>query len=314
MNFSILHGFGAFALLSLPANPAFAQMDLLAPGGPCQLEIFGDSNIEWRGLYGRGYDVTEKQQDFMPLSLSIRHQGAPCDYFIVATPSSSAGENALTNGGEKLYWDLLRDTSGATVVSSNFQGTLDTQLSGMARGGASIQPITLFFTILPSQFVRGGFYSGQLIIRLFRSNGNSAELVSEMPVSLVADVLAILEVRSDNFPTGLRETSIDLGDLNLASRRRIDFDLVSNAAVGIGFTSRNRGKLAHQFGAPGVPYSLWLNGAEVPLDTPSRERLDMIGAGGNRGASIEIDVPASQTSRAAGHYTDALTITFTADP
>lgn len=298
-----------------PIDMALAQMDMLAPpAGSCQLELSGDTSIEWRGLYGRGYEVTSHEQNFEPVSLEVRHSGAACDYYIVATPMSPRGENVLTNAGEKLYWDLLQDTNGPTLVSRDFLGSLANQLGGRFGPVTAAQPITLFFTILPGQFVRGGNYSGRILLRLFTTGDEGPELVAEQPIALIATVASILEIRSDEFAGGQRELTLDLGNLSTAPQRSIDFDLRSNASIGVSFASLNRGLLAHQFNAPGVPYDVRMNGFEIPLDYPRSQPLDLMAPGGSQSATIEIIVPPATDMLAAGHYTDALTITFTGDP
>ena len=303
----------AALMSSLAATPALAQMDLLQADGPCQMELSGDSSVEWRGLYGRGYEVTSDQQDFETVSVAIRHQGEGCEFFLVAMPSGAGGKNVLTGSGDNLVWDLFRETNGISLVSGAFFGTQDTQLRGQFGPGPAAQALTLFFTIPPSQFVRGGYYDGQVILRLFRDSLIGPELVSELPIALIAPVPTLLEVRSDTFAGGSQEITIDLGVLDKTVRRSVGFELVSNAAIGVTFNSRNNGVLAHQFGAAGIPYSVSLNGNDVPLAGITQQRLTMAGKSGT-GANVEIVVPESQTVRGAGRYTDSLTVTFVADP
>lgn len=314
MNALIKPSLAALAVLLVTFNSeARAQMDVLSATGPCHLELIGDGSIEWRGLYSRGYEVTGYESDFETISVTIRHEGKGCDFMLVATPNSG-GENVLIGAGDRLYWDILSQPSGPSIVSSDFFGNQDRQLLGRFGPGRGAQPITLFFTIPPGQFVRGGQYSGQALLRLFRVVDGAPELVSELPLALIAPVPSILQVRSDDFPGGVREARIDLGDLSRPSRRSVNFDLISNATIGVSFVSKNNGVLKHQFDAPGVPYDLRFNGSELSLVGTARQRLDMAAPDGSRAAQIEISVPPQQYALAAGRYTDSLTITFTADP
>lgn len=105
----------------------------------------------------------------------------------------------------------------------------------------------------------------------------------------------------------------DFGDLNTPSAKAISFDIVSNTAVAVNFMSTVGGVLAHQFGGPGVPYELRMNGAAMPLVGPARGRLDMAAPDGSRAVVVDIAVPPSGSPLAAGHYSDTLTITFTAE-
>ena len=282
--------------------------------GPCELELTGDTSIEWRGLYGRGYEVTGQQQDFETLGITVRHQGAACEYFIIATPNSGGADNVLLGAGDQLYWDLLSQTSGPSIVTRDFFGSADTRLRGAFGPGVGGQSIMLFFTIPPSQFVRGGYYDGQLLLRLFRDDGGSPELVSELPVALIAPVASILQVRSAEFGPGVRETTIDLGDLTVPSTQSLNFEVISNATVGVTFVSRNNGFLAHEFSAPGVPYDLRLNGTQLSLDGSAQQRLDLATPGARSVAEVEIAVRPVPDGLAAGRYADSLTITFVADP
>ena len=295
------------------ASDAQGQMDALSGTGPCQLELIGDGSVEWRGLYGRGYEVTGYESDFETISVTVRHEGDGCDFILIATPNSG-GENVLIGAGDRLYWDILSRPSGPSIVSNDFFGNQDRQLLGRFGPGGGAQPLTLFFTIPPGQFVRGGQYNGQALLRLFRVADDAPELVSELPIALIAPVSSILQVRSDDFPVGTQEVRIDLGDLSLPSRRSIDFDLISNATIEVSFVSKNNGVLKHQFDAPGVPYDLRLNGAELSLTGTGRQLLDMAAPDGSREAWIEIFVPPQSSAIAAGRYTDSITVTFTADP
>jgi hypothetical protein len=294
----------------LGPEAALAQPE---PAEPCRLELTGATTVEWRGLHGRGYDVASPEQEFETLPVAVRHEGGPCEYFVAATPLSSGGDSVLTGAGDRLSWDLRSTPNGPSLVSRDFLGSLSGQLTERFETGAGAQPLSLFFTIPPGQFVRGGHYHGEFVLRLFRWDGGAPELMSELPVSAIAPVPSILQVRSDDFPGGTREISIDLGDLHNPSARAIGFDIVSNSAVAVNFASAAGGVLAHQFGGPGVPYRLRLNGVAVPLAGPARERLDLAAPDGSRAAVVEISVPATAGSLPAGRYSDTLTMTFIAE-
>lgn len=301
------------ALLSFAtASPGDAQ-EQDEPAEPCRLELTGATSIEWRGLYGRGYEVTGQEQEFEALPVSVRHEGSACEYFVTAAPLSSGANSVLTGAGDRLSWDLRSTPNGPSLVSRDFLGSLSTQLAGRFEGEVGAHPLSLFFTIPPGQFVRGGHYHGEFVLRLFRRDDGGPELVSELPISAIAAVPSILQVRSDDFPGRSREISVDFGDLNTPSNKAISFDIVSNTMVTVNFASAARGVLAHQFGGPGVPYELRLNGTPLSLDMPVRERLDMAAPDGSRAAVVEIAVPSSRNQLSAGRYSDTLTMTFTAE-
>ena len=167
------------------ASPAAAQ-EPAEPSEPCRLELSGDTAIEWRGLYGRGYEVTGQEQDFEALPVTVRHEGAACDYIVVATPLSSGADGVLTGAGDRLSWDLLSTPNGPSLLSRDFLGSLATQIAGRFEAEMGAQPLSLFVTIPPGQFVRGGHYEGSASISAIstpRRPNRSASTSSATPRS-----------------------------------------------------------------------------------------------------------------------------------
>ena len=271
----------------------------------------GRASLDWAGAVERPCETTainmERDTD------GWTDRGAACEYFLVATPLSSGADSVLTGAGDRLSWDLTGAPNGPSLLSRDFLGSLATQIAGRFEAETGAQQLSLFVTIPPGQFVRGGHYQGEFVLRLFRRDDGGPELVSELPVAIIATVPAILQVRSDDFPGASREASVDFGDLNTPSTKSISFDIVSNTTVAVSFVSAARGILAHEFGGAGVPYELRMNGAAMSLAAPARERLDMASPDGSRAAVVEIAVPPAGSRRAAGRYLDTLTITFTAE-
>ena len=65
---------GAFLLLH--STPSLAQDEVTLSEEPCTLKLTVDNSVDWRGLYGRGYEVFEDGESFETVTISVRHQGA----------------------------------------------------------------------------------------------------------------------------------------------------------------------------------------------------------------------------------------------
>jgi hypothetical protein len=302
------------AILLFQSTAGFAQDEMMLADDPCALELTVENSVDWRGLYGRGYEVFDDGESFENVTISVRHQGAACRFFLTAAPVSGGGVNALSGPGDPLYYDILKTSSGPSFLSTDFQGTETSRIDGQFREGVGVQGATLLVSIPSNQIVRGGIYSGQVMVRLFRSDDGIQDLVAESPLVILAPVASVLKIRSDDFPQGIRETSIDLGDLSRATRTAVDFNIMSNADVAVTFQSANGGKLAHQAGAPGIGYNLSFKGENIDLSAAaSSSRLNYASSRMERVVPLEIMVPAPIGLPAAGQYTDALTVTFTAE-
>tara|TARA_R110000787_G_scaffold3020_10_gene12181 strand:+ start:25808 stop:26761 length:954 start_codon:yes stop_codon:yes gene_type:complete len=303
---------GVFLLFH--STSGLAQNDGALSDEPCALELTVDNSVDWRGLYGRGYEVFSEEESFETVTISVRHQGAACQFVLTASPLSSGGVNALSGPGDPLYYDVLKTTSGPSFLSTDFQGTATSRIEGKFGTGNSAQGATLYVSIPSNQIVRGGTYSGQVMVRLFRADSGIQDLVAEAPLAILAPVASVLKIRSDDFPQGIRETSIDLGDLSRATRAAVDFNIMSNADVAVTFQSANRGKLAHEAGAPGISYNLAFKGENIDLSTSaSSSRLNYAHGRMERAVPLEIVVPQPSGLPAAGQYNDTLTVTFTAE-
>lgn len=300
--------------LGMASTPGLAQNDNLGSTGPCSLELTADNSVDWRGTFGRGYEVFEDTESFETVNVAVRHSGEACQFYLTATASSGGGQNALLGSGDSLFYDLLKTTSGPSFLSEDYFGTQTSRIDGQFGNGRGTQGATLYVSLPANQFVRGGKYSGQALIRLFRVSDGGPELVAETPIVIVAPVASVLKVRSDQFPQGSRESSIDLGDLSTEARRSFDFNIKSNAEVAVTFQSANQGQLSHQFGAPGIKYQLAFRGENIDLTASSASsRISPALSREEFQIPVEITVPTPRGMPAAGQYSDRLTVTFTAE-
>lgn len=297
------------AAASLQAAPALAEA--LPSDSECRLEMEVDSAVTWHGPFGRGYEVFDAEESIEVAAVSVRHEGAPCRYFLTAAPSEG-DENVLHGPAGALRFDILQQPSGPSLLSPDYAGSQFSRLPGQFGAGLGAQEVMLYVMIPPGQFVAGGTYSGQSILRLFRDDPAGPELADQAPVGVVAPVAAILEVDSPDAGAGSRAVNLDLGDLTVGIDRTLDFVVRSNAPVAARFDSANGGMLAHHAGAPGIAYRLSVGSAAVDLkNTLATYPLGTPGAG-DLPVPVRITIPA-QANAAAGDYHDTLTVVFTVD-
>jgi len=295
------------AAAGIATSPLFAQK---AAGGPeCLLELSVDNNVDWRGQLGRGYEVFSGEESYEVVSIVVRHQGQACDYFLTGMPQEGGNQNLLIGPYGALAYDLLRQPSGPSLLSPDYAGNELTRLYGRFPDGAGVQQYVLYVAIPPEQNVGGGIYSDQVQLRVFADRFGSPELMDQASFAITAPVADTLEVDSIDAGPGANTLKIDLGNLAPGVVRVLDFSLRSNAPIRIDATSQNGGLLAHQAGAPGIPYSLVVGGNRTDLsgDYPKQS---ITGDFSNRSnVSFRIEVEPSPGA-AAGTYSDILTITF----
>ncbi len=302
-----------FAILSLALLPSglLAQEDMLlsAAEGECELSIAGESNVEWDGPYGRGYDVFDETVAYETIETVVQHTGGPCRFVLTATPVSSGGRAVLANGTAQLEYDVLRETTGPSVLSGSLEGTPSTRIGGTFGSGESLATALLSVYIQPLQFVESGTFDGQFILRLYRENGASLELEDEKPVTIIAPVAARLRIDAPDFANGSTTALIDLGELSDGARKDVAFDIRSNSRVNVALSSSNRGELAHEAAQISIPYRVSGGGQLADLSGTTRTRIGSSLAG--RAFAVEIDVPPG--SYLAGQYSDVLTVIFTTE-
>lgn len=297
------------AACALSASPAMAED--LPFDAPCRLEMEVDGVISWHGPFGRGYEVFAPDETIEVATVSIRHDGGPCRYFLTAAPSEGS-DNVLRGPEDSLRFDVLHQPSGPSLLSPDYSGSQFSRLPGQFGAGMGAHDLMLYVTIPPGQFVAGGTYSGQALLRLFRDDPAGPELADQVPIGVVAPVAAVLEVDSTDAGTGSNAMSVDLGDLSAGADRTLDFTVRSNAPVFARFESANRGMLAHQAGAPGIAYRLSVGG--VPVDLQNALAAYQLGRPGSNHlpVPVRITVPPHE-SAAAGNYEDTLTVVFVVD-
>ena len=306
----------ATALALLPPVSAHASANASEagkPGAGCKLDLRIQSNIHWRGAYGRGYEVFSSEEAVEPVALTVRHEGRPCRFALVAMPQASGATPVLRGPVSALRYDVTRDPRGQTLLSSDYFGTAATQILGEFGPGEGNQSFTVHMALPPGQIVPAGLYTGGVIVRLFELDATMLKLRDEGPLSMSVPVMPALEVNLAGSAPGARQTSVDLGDLSNGVERSIGFTLRSNADVRVDLRSANHGTLAHEKGAPGIPYSASINGAAINLRARATNWIRWDGNGHFRDLSLDIQIPALPRTTAAGRYKDTIHVTFTAE-
>ncbi len=299
-----------FASVAIYAAPASAQ-DFIEPE-TCDLSITADSAIDWRGLYGRGYEVFEPSEDFEVIMIEIRHIGPACEFFITAADLGGSVRPSLNGSGGQLAYDLRRQPSGPSILSPDFMGDQISRLSGRFGAGPGTTVVELYLTIPPGQTIQGGLYNGQPVLRVFRDDPTGPDLLDEVVVDVTVPVPSVLSVDIADAAPGLRSMDVDLGNLGRDVNKTVIFDVRSNAAITASVSSQNNGTLAHFAGGPGIPYTLSLGNNEMNLQN-SAQILRLRDTGSlYQPLALDISVNGNPNA-AAGQYSDSLTITFVVD-
>lgn len=306
---------GQFSTLFVLAQPGFAQNDSLMPvEGPCEMRLTVDNSVDWRGAYGRGYDVFDNEPSFEVLNLNVEQTGQPCEFFLTASPIAPSNAPELQGPDGRLAYDVLQNTNGPSFLSQDFTGTEVSRLEGRFAGGRGAHGAALYLAIPTGQFVRGGTYQGQVMVRLFRRGPNGPELVAEAPFAILAEVPPVLKVRFDGEGEEMRGAQVDLGDISAPQLQRLGFQVAANTDVHVTFASDNNGKLMHNIARHGVPYNLIFQGKPIDLTGPNnRTHIDNVFGQDARYTELAIDVQKADRVPLAGEYSDRLTITFTAE-
>lgn len=288
-----------------------SAQDFIEPQA-CELEITADSAIDWRGLYGRGYEVFEPGEYSEVVMVEIRHMGPPCEFFLTAASIGGGTRPALMGPSDMLYYDLRREPSGPSIFSPDFLGDQFSRISGQFGAGFQSQSALLYLTIPAGQAVRGGAYAGQPILRVFRDDMDGPDLLDEVTVDVSVPVPAVLSVELADAGPGVRAMDIDLGDLGKSVERTVFFEVRSNAQIVASVSSQNRGTLAHFAGAPGIPYRLMLADKEVDLDNPATTVSLNNTQALYQPVPLNIQIDGNENA-AAGSYSDSVTVTFMVD-
>lgn len=276
---------------------------------PCRLELATTGSVEWRGLYGRGYDVLEPAESFEPVNVIVRHTGAACRFFLTA--SAGPGGQQLIGPAGRLTYDILNEPQGRSVLTADYLGTETSRIYGEFGEGAAEEGKALYVAIPADQFVSGGRYHSTALLRAFRMGANGPELAGEAPIAVNTFVPSVAKVNLASLPDGVRETMIDFGDLTVPQTQTFKLQIRTNAEISLSLQSSHGGKLVHDSGFAKVPYMVRMRGQ--PINMASRLRFGRAETMASRQLDLPIDLTIAGTSGRlpAGHYSDILLVTIT---
>lgn len=280
--------------------------------GPCRIEIAQGASVQWRGIRGRGYEIYDRARTFEIFEIPLRHTGAACRFHVTLSPQGGSATLTGGAGGDPLQYDVVSTPDGRSLLSQSYAGNETSILSGEMNAGTWETTLQLYLAIPPGQLVRAGEYRGGAMIRLFQSsNGGLATPVSEAIVSFYAAVPAQVRARLDG-QSGGASLSMNFGDLRQSPVRSVELELSSNAQVGVSLSSVNNGRLMHESGRVGVPYSVTLSNTPLPLSGTTRLPMATGRSGQEIAIPLTVAVGPVTGTLVAGRYNDTLTVTITA--
>lgn len=224
-------------------------------------------------------------------------QSLDCDLESVVLAQTTPQPLAFVGDGDLLNTQQVRDPMIA-YRQQNFelsQSALRALESGAPLHFGLVEPNT-------NQFVPPGRYVLPFTVAVNGAAVTSTELVIEV----IPRVLA--------FGKSRKVTTLDFGELETGETRKSNVMVKTNAQLRVHAVSDNGGELKHETlpGAPGVPYTAYLDGELLNLNSgASQEVEDGPGNGVPHISRLlvrigEVDVPW------AGVYKDVLTLHFTA--
>lgn len=303
---------GAATLISASA-PAYADEEARGSREGCNLALRVQSNLYWRGMHGRGYQVFDHENVIEPVALTVSHTGKPCRFAIVAMPQTSSTVPVLQGRRSDMQYDVRSAPQGQTMLSLDYFPPPANQITGAFGPGEDRQTFSVFVSVPVGQILPAGTYTGGAIIRLFEIEDEGPQFRDQDLLSVIVPVAPSLQVGLANAAPGTRHAAVDLGELTQGAERSVDFTLRSNSDVKIRISSLNRGLLAHDGKASGIRYWAILDGTQIDLRSPAVTRIKWDNAGHFRNVGLDIRVPAVPRGTAAGSYRDTITLNFTAE-
>ncbi|MEQ1754253.1 MAG: hypothetical protein ABL973_08965 [Micropepsaceae bacterium] len=216
---------------------------------------------------------------------------------------------SFKNGSNELRYTL--EWPGGAVFSNN----ITSPIGSISVSGGKTKSVTLRVRVGAGLIAPASTYADILTFRLFRvSSGPNVAIGTDRTASAAGVVEPRAQVNiagaSGAFGAPFALDRLDFGTLTLGAVRSAIVQVRATAPVSINVTSANLGKLKHVTlkTDPGVPYSLQIDGASVPLGSS--------GAAITRSPPITLDgvnYPMSVqvgdvVGRPSGNYQDTLTV------
>lgn len=263
----------------------------------------------------------------LTISRPIRTNASNCAYayyFFSKGNANSYNRRAFNTFGESLNYNLYSGTSQFGILKDafDFQNANEYIRTYLQRPDENFQ--SQFYFYLPgsnnSSMVRGGSYSDQININVYRSGMNSAyayyEFTRILPITIFVPKSVNISLVDTGSPIDLNSTfkNLDFGNLETNESKSFDLMVASNAGFRISLSSLNNGKLKNNLNANyTINYSLTLNGNVVNLSNSSSSPITVAtgsGVTGNNGVRLPFNVKIGTVDEGQwGDYQDYITIT-----
>ncbi len=245
-------------------------------------------------------------------------------FFFSKGNANSYTRKAFNSLGEGLNYNLYQGTSQFGILKDayDFQNANEYLKTYLQRPNENFQ--SQFYFYLPatsnSTMVRGGSYSDQIYVNIYRSGMNSNyayyEYTRMLPVSIFVPKTVNISLVDSGSPIDLNSTfkNLDFGNLENNESKSFDLMVASNAGFRISLSSLNNGKLKNNTNTNySINYSLKLNGNTINLsNSASSPVLVATGSGvtGNNGVRLPFNVKIGSVDEEQwGDYQDYITIT-----
>lgn len=272
----------------------------------CALSFDRVAEVSWRGRAGGGYDPLDPVERWQNLSLTVRHEGAACSYWLAIEDLRATGERQALAGMSALSYRL----SEADGRLPREAGVVGAQVAaGEFAAGVGSTTLNLRVTLKAGQSIPPGLYRDELVLLLFAGtvDQNEARGVTLLPLQFA--VRASLEMALAAELTG--GGSLELGDLSAGAAATFELSLRGNARYHLTLSSENGGFLRARTGRfeSSIPYQLRLGGRLIDGDTEiAGEAPGPLG----RLLVFEVLVPPAPDAL-AGSYRDSLVFSVVAD-
>lgn len=245
-------------------------------------------------------------------------------FFFSKGNANSYNRKAYNSFGENLNYNLYQGTSQFGILKDayDFQNANEYLRTYLQRPNENFQSQFYFYlpAISNSTMVRGGTYTDQVSVNVYRSGMNSNwayyEFTRMLPVTIYVPKTVNISLVDSGSPIDLNSTfkNLDFGNLETNESKSFDLMVASNAGFRISLSSLNNGKLKNNTNANYViNYSLKLNGNTINLsNSASIPVLVATGSGvtGNNGVRLPFNVRIGSVDEEQwGDYQDYITIT-----
>ncbi|MEQ8559138.1 MAG: hypothetical protein RIB03_12545 [Henriciella sp.] len=238
------------------------------------------------------------------VTLKVAHRGEQCRYRIQIEPDAGASAPLLTSPSGSLEYGIQ---DGGPNVTADSRVEKFGMFSDMQREASHQFEIR----VAPGQDVRAGRYTGHIRVSLFKDDNGLDTFQDERIVEVVADVAPTVSASFGTDPlAGSRSADIDFGVLSRNQSRSLQFSVAANTGYSLSLSSRERGRLKHEFTDFGIPYDLVLDGREIDLETAEHDQ-HLTGLQSSQ-HDLRFDVSSDPQTALAGFYSDQLTIVIAA--